>query len=216
MRRSVFVVLATVVLLVNASTVVRWSFDLCAADVTGCAPRFGLVGASSDETRFTEMSAMWHQRRADGGVLTSSLLTECAAAYGDVNSIGDECLPMAQIWLAMLRSSHVCDDNHQWVIGHGCVCIEGHHCEVDCTEAALSDLWSFTMAAGIIGIGALVAFSRQTWQDQQLAAADEERFQRAAVAYYTLNAQLWLEQQAALLPAAVISRGAHGTPVFHL
>jgi hypothetical protein len=199
-----------------ASTVVRWSYELCRADANGCAPRFSLVGGSNDEARFTEMVAMWHTRHDDGGVLTSSILVDCAIAYSNVETIGDECLPLAQLWLAALRSAHVCGDNYQWVLGQGCVCISGHHCEVDCTETALSDLWSFTVAAGIIGVGAVAAFARQTWQDQRLAAADEEKFQRAAVAYYTLQSQLWLDTQASVAPVVVHQQSTTGTPVFHL
>lgn len=158
-------------------------FALCAADSV-CAVRWGLGAGDEDfaRERFDEMLAVWETR--DGFSLTPIL-------PGATNATADIDPALAYALLVMMRTAHVCEDNQEWVPGHGCVCSEGKHCGIDCTEVVISDLWSIAVAVGVSSVVGLFLVIWITQQDSALAHQLEEKFSSASVSYYTAQAQLW-------------------------
>ena len=184
------------------TTMVDWSFDACRQDPS-CASRWQLVrdtvrasATAYERRKFDEMMAIFLERREDGGVGAVDMMVACAG-----QSRTDECNAVRYMWLGMLREAHVCQTNEEWVVGHGCHCMDGKHCNVDCTDEALSDLWSFTVAVGIVGVGVLSVFVWEVRKEEDLSRAVEQRLTAAANNHYLAQARLYVAENAAALMA---------------
>lgn len=183
------------------TTMVEWSFDACRQD-PACAARWQLVrdttrasATAYERRKFEEMMAVFLERREDGGVGAVDMMVACAG------KTTDECNAVRYMWLGMLREAQVCQTNEEWVVGHGCHCMDGKHCQVDCTDAALSDLWSFTVAVGIVGVGVLSVFVWEVRKEEDLGRAVESRLAAAGNNYYLAQARLYTAENAAALMA---------------
>ena len=185
--------------------VVQWSFDTCRQDAM-CAARWQLsqnkAATANERQKFNEMMVMFVERREDGGVGALGMMQACAG------QTTEECNALQYMWLGMLREAHVCDVNEEWIPEHGCHCMDGKHCSVDCTDAALSDLWSFTVAVGIIGLGVVSLFVWEVRKEEDLSAAVEKRMVVGSNNYYLAQARLYAAENAPMVqpnPVAVIA-----------
>lgn len=186
-------------------SVVQWSFDACRQDPP-CAARWQLSrdtdkpASAYERKKFDEMMAIFLERREDGGIGAVDIMAACNA---DAESDA-QCNTIGYMWLGMLREAHVCDANEEWVVDHGCHCMDGKHCKVDCTDASLSDLWSFTVAVAIIGIGVMSVFIWEVRKEEDLSAAVERRMTLAANNYYLASARLYVSDNAPMMANPVM------------
>jgi hypothetical protein len=182
---------------------VEWSLGTCRSDPV-CAARFRLpaeVGVleAYDTARFGEMLAMMVARQQDGGdVGATAVLGACVAEPG-----APGCSMAQWMWLAMLRQARVCGENEEWVVGHGCSCLDGKHCASEYDNDDINDLWPFTLAVAIIGVFMLVIVVWDTRKSNEMERLATKRFADSLVAHYTLQAQLFLAEPQA--PPAVVS-----------
>lgn len=189
-----------------SASFVAWSLDTCRSDPV-CAARFGLPAApdaaisSYDVARFGEMLAVMAARQQDGDVGAEAVLGPCT----------DDAAPpgcsMAQwMWLGMLRQAQVCGNNEEWILGHGCSCIDGKHCADDHDSSDLASLWPFTLAVSIIGVFMLVIVIWDTRKSNEMERHAAQRYAVSLVAHYTLQAQLYLAEPAAPPPPLAAGR----------
>lgn len=189
MRRVLW---ATLVLLAVANALdaelVAWSREACADDPP-CAARFGLQAGDAsayEQRRFAEMLAVFVQRREDGGIGAADLVAECLAAPTP------GCPGVQWMWIGMLRQAHVCGDNEEWIVDHGCECIDGKHCNTDCAQQQTADVWSLNVLVAIFGLGTLVFFVSTSRTAGTMRRAIDDRVRDAAINFYTAQAELFL------------------------
>ena len=181
------------------ATLMTWSLEACQSDVP-CAVHFQLPTGRPPEPyerqRFVEMMRMFLARRdqSDGAV---PMVTSCINGTVDNAAL---CAEVEWLWLGMMRSANVCEVNEEWVVGHGCHCEDGKHCDTDCTQAIISDLWSTWVVFGILGIGVLFFLMQSINEFRELSAKQEAALARDSIAHYTLQAQLYAASAA--LPSA--------------
>lgn len=182
--------------------VVQWSFETCRQD-SMCAARWQLsqskTATANERQKFDEMMVVFLERREDGGVGALGMMQACAG------QTTEECNALQYMWLGMLREAHVCDVNEEWIPEHGCHCMDGKHCAVDCTDAALSDLWSFTVAVGIIGLGVVSLFVWEVRKEEDLSNAVERKMALGSNNYYLAQARLYAAENAPMLQASPVA-----------
>jgi len=179
------------------SKALSWSFDVCKEDPV-CSERWQLSRASEstvyEHHKFDEMISLFLQRREDGGVGAVDLVANCLD-----DETNEQCDSVRYMWLGMLREAQVCATNEEWVVGHGCYCMDGKHCQDECTDAALSDLWSFTAAVAVFGIGALAVFVSEVGKEKELSRTIEAKMDITAASYYTLQARVYAASETSLV-----------------
>lgn len=185
---------------------IAWSLDTCRSD-TVCALRWRLPTGSApldayDVARFGEMMAVFVARHQDSDVGYMDALATCVA-----NDSTPGCTIAQLLWLGMLRHAEICNDNEEWVLNHGCECMDGKQCVADCTQAVIDNLWPFTLAVGVLGVVVLLFFIWDIRKANEMARVSAERFQQTLTAHYTLQAHLYL---AAAAPAAISAQIGSG------
>jgi len=173
---------------------VAWSLDTCRSDPV-CAARFGLPAApdaaitSYDVARFGEMMAMMTARQQDGDVGADAVLAPCAA-----DAAAPGCAMAQWMWLGMLRQAQVCATNEEWILGHGCSCIDGKHCADDHDSTDINSLWPFTLAVAIIGVFMLVIVIWDTRKSNEMERHATQRYADSLIVHYTMQAQLYVAE----------------------
>ena len=186
--------------------VTSWSFEVCRQDPM-CAARWQLalgaeMASGYEQQKFQEMMKLFLERREDGGVDAVTMVRHCAEQEAEP---GDECTYIRYMWLGMLREAHICATNEEWVVDHGCHCMDGKHCQEDCADAALADLWSIVVVVSVVGIGALAALVWEVRKEEELSAAVEKRMARTTSNYYLATARLYVASNSAVSATSIIA-----------
>jgi hypothetical protein len=202
---------ATLVLVAVAAaalddSVVAWSLAACQADPP-CALRFDLPMGSPPTTyeqqRFAEMMAVFALHSQDGDTGAADLVAMCTNG-----SATDGCASVQWMWVGMLRQAQVCAPNEEWIVGHGCECLDGKQCDTDCMQRKIADLWSLNVLVALLGLGALALFVSDAQKFSRMRHDIDDRAHRAAVEHYTTQAQLYAADTTATRFAAAAPAAA--------
>ena len=197
-----------------SGTFVTWSLDTCRTDAA-CAMRFMLPRDDTDITaydvaRFAEMLTMTIARQQNGAddMYMADVLAPCIA-----DNTAPGCAAVQWMWMMNMREADFgCHPNQEWILGHGCECIDGKKCTDDCLQVAIDNLWPFTLAVAIIGIFmcALVVWDMR--QSNEVARLAAKRYADSLAAYYTLTAQLHIAAADASTPMAAAPPSSFASP----
>jgi hypothetical protein len=188
-----------------------WSLDTCRSDAV-CATRFGVPAASGalsayDVARFAEMLSMIVARQPDSDEVGA--VDALASCVGNDSAPG--CAVAQLLWLGVLRVEvrRLCADNEEWILGHGCECMDGKKCVVDCTQAAIDNLWPFSLSVGILGVFMLIILVWMLRKSQEMERVSRERNAQTLVMHYTLQAHLYLADSTPAVATSAAQTGAY-------